>query len=221
MPRERDVLGARDVLVAEEHDLVLEQQRADFGDELGVARGGAQVHVGELRADRARQRLDLDGAARGDVRGGGCSRHVCRSWIESADQIAKIDEPVVLRASRSRCACAASFSSIALVDLDLDPARRDVPEQLAGELALLRRIRDVVGERRPRDEDRALERELHRIDRRDRARRRAHAHQQAAPFQRVERGGKRVLADAVVDDRRADAVGQLANALRDVLAASS
>ena len=80
VPRERDVLGTRDVLVAEEHDLVLEQQRADFGDELGVARGDTQVHVAELGADRARQRFDLDGAARGDQRGGGCSRHVCCSF---------------------------------------------------------------------------------------------------------------------------------------------
>ena len=64
VPREGDVLGARDVLVAEEQDLVLEQQRADLGDEAGVARRSAEVHVGELRADRAGQRLDLDRAAR-------------------------------------------------------------------------------------------------------------------------------------------------------------
>ncbi len=38
VPRERDVLGTRDVLVAEEQDLVLEQQRPDFRDEPGVAR---------------------------------------------------------------------------------------------------------------------------------------------------------------------------------------
>ena len=31
-PREGDVLGARDVLVAEEQHLVLEQQRADLGE---------------------------------------------------------------------------------------------------------------------------------------------------------------------------------------------
>ena len=35
VPRERDVLGARDVLVAEEQDLVLEQQGANFCDEPG------------------------------------------------------------------------------------------------------------------------------------------------------------------------------------------
>ncbi len=43
--REGDVLGARDVLVAEEQDLVLEQQRADLGDERRVARGDAEVDV--------------------------------------------------------------------------------------------------------------------------------------------------------------------------------
>ena len=131
----------------------------------------------------------------------------------------KIDEPVVLRASRSRCACAASSQLVALVDLDLDAAGRDVAEQLAGQLALLRGIGDVVGKRRPRDEQRALDRELHRVDRRDRSRSGADAHEQAAPLQRIERAGEGVLADAVVDDRRAGAVGQLAHALRDVLAA--
>ena len=141
------------------------------------------------------------------------------SHVRSARrQITKIDEPVVLRASRSRCACAASCRLVALVDLDPDAPGGDVAEQLAGELALLRGIGDVVGERRPRHEHRALDRELRRVDRRDRARRRAHAHQQSAPLQRVERAGERVLADAVVDDVDTDAVRQLAHALRDILA---
>ena len=69
--RERDVLGARDVLVAEEQHPVLEQQRADLRDEPGVARRDAEVDVGELGADRAGQRLDLDRAARRDVRWAG------------------------------------------------------------------------------------------------------------------------------------------------------
>ena len=54
VPRERDVLGARDVLVAEEQDLVLQQQGANLGDEPGVARRDTQVHVGKLGADRCR-----------------------------------------------------------------------------------------------------------------------------------------------------------------------
>ena len=36
--RERDVLGARDVLVAQEQHLVLEQQRPDLGEQVVVAR---------------------------------------------------------------------------------------------------------------------------------------------------------------------------------------
>ena len=64
VPRERDVLGARDVLVAEEQHLVLEQQRADLREEPGVARGDAEIDVGQLGADRAGERLDLDRAAR-------------------------------------------------------------------------------------------------------------------------------------------------------------
>ena len=104
VPRERDVLGARDVLVAEEQDLVLEQQRADFGDEPGVARGGAQVHVGELGADRARQRLDLDGAPRGDQGGGGCSRHVCYSFDVNAVDVQQGRSPMMPARSRLRTA---------------------------------------------------------------------------------------------------------------------
>ena len=45
VPGEGDVLGAGDVLVAEEQHLVLEQQGADLGHEVGVARGVAEVHV--------------------------------------------------------------------------------------------------------------------------------------------------------------------------------
>ena len=43
--------------------LCLQQQRTDLGDEPGVARRDAEVHVGELGADRAGQRLDLDRSA--------------------------------------------------------------------------------------------------------------------------------------------------------------
>ena len=58
--REGHVVGAADVLVAEEEHLVLQQQRADLAHEVGVARGLADVDVQDLRADRAGQRLDLD-----------------------------------------------------------------------------------------------------------------------------------------------------------------
>src|SRR5204862_4149197 len=47
---------------------------------------------------------------------------------------------------------------IALADVDADAARGDVVEQLAGKRGLLGRIGDVVGERRARDVQRALDR---------------------------------------------------------------
>ena len=104
--RERDVLGARDVLVAQEQHLVLEQQRADLGEQRVVARGVAEVHVGELGADRAGQRLDADRSACGAGRQPVLA--VLMSSPRPCAQTTKIDEPVVLRDSRSRCACAAS-----------------------------------------------------------------------------------------------------------------
>ncbi len=70
-PRERDVVGAGDVLIAQEQDPVLQQERFDLREERGVARGVRQAHVAELGADDASQWLDLDGAAR---RRAGCGR---------------------------------------------------------------------------------------------------------------------------------------------------
>ncbi len=59
---EGHVLGARDVLVAEEQHLVLQQQRADLGHQAGVARSDAQIDIAKLGADGAGQRLDPDRA---------------------------------------------------------------------------------------------------------------------------------------------------------------
>jgi hypothetical protein len=58
--REGDVLGAGDVLVTEEQDAMLEQQRADLRDQRWIARGRAEVDVGQFGADRAGDLLDLD-----------------------------------------------------------------------------------------------------------------------------------------------------------------
>ena len=58
MARKSDVLGPRDVLIAEEEHAVLEQQRADFHHQFRRARGDAEIDVGELGADGARERLD-------------------------------------------------------------------------------------------------------------------------------------------------------------------
>ena len=131
----------------------------------------------------------------------------------------KIDEPVVRARFEVVVRVHGVLELVALVDLDPDAARGHVPEEFVGQRGLLGRVGDVVGERRSRDEQRALDRELHRVDRRDRARRRADADEQAATRERIERTGERVLADAVVDDADAGAVGDLAHALRDVLVA--
>src|SRR4051794_31365612 len=80
---------------------------------------------------------------------------------------------------------------VALVDRDGDAAGGDVAEQLSGEHVALGRVGDVVGQGRPGHEQRALDGQLHRVDRRDRARRRPEADQQAAAGQRGQgrRGG--------------------------------
>ncbi|KOT19302.1 hypothetical protein DM47_2546 [Burkholderia mallei] len=56
--RERDVLGARDVLVAQEQHAVREQRRADLGEQVVVMGRVREAHADELRADRASQWLD-------------------------------------------------------------------------------------------------------------------------------------------------------------------
>src|SRR4051794_10625054 len=80
---------------------------------------------------------------------------------------------------------------VALVDRDLDAAGGEMAEQLSGEQAALGRVRDVVGQGRPGHEQRALDGQLHRVDRRDRARRRPPADPQAAAGGRGERPGAR------------------------------
>ena len=115
VPRERDVLGARDVLVAEEQHAVLEQQRADLGRRArrrARRRRGSTldssapiVQVSGSTLDRAARRRWLPGQR-------SALRWRVMSFLLSVavPQIAKIDEPIVLRDSRSRCACAASCS---------------------------------------------------------------------------------------------------------------
>src|SRR5690349_9751577 len=90
---------------------------------------------------------------------------------------------------------------VAPVDPDGDAPGADVVEELADQRRALRRVGDVVGQRRAGDEERALDRQLHRVDRRDRAGRRAEADQQPAPAQRVERGRDGGATDAVERDR--------------------
>jgi hypothetical protein len=72
--REGHVVGAADVLVAEEQHAVLEQQAADLGEQIIVDRRRRQAHVAEFGADVASQLLDGDRIAQGrgadDGRGG-------------------------------------------------------------------------------------------------------------------------------------------------------
>ncbi len=71
---EGNVLGASDVLIAEEQHAMLDQQGPDLGHECGVARCGTEAHVGQFGSNRASQGFDPDAGferARGDH--GGCT----------------------------------------------------------------------------------------------------------------------------------------------------
>src|SRR5688572_8549104 len=109
MPGKRHMLRPRDVLIAEEYHLVLEQQRLDLGDQLRLAGGHAQIDVAQLCADGAGELLDLDRAERGGARRG--SLLSCRRHRRCSAHSTKIDEPVVFRASRFWCARTASSSA--------------------------------------------------------------------------------------------------------------
>src|SRR5690348_1211209 len=99
------------------------------------------------------------------------------------------------------------LEAVPLVDLDRDAAGADVAEELAGQGRALRRVGDVVRQRRAGDEQRALDGQLHGVDRRDRAGGRAEADQQPALREGVQRRRDGGLADAVVGHGDADAVG--------------
>src|SRR3954453_23042437 len=106
-------------------------------------------------------------------RGGG---QACRSGLEGedggADAAAGLEVAVRLDGVVQR---------VALVDPDGDAAGADVVEQLAGQGCTLRRVGDVVGQRRAGDEQRALDGQLHGVDRRGRAGGRPEADEQPAP----------------------------------------
>src|SRR5215204_408097 len=89
------------------------------------------------------------------------------------------------------------LEGVALIDLDGDAAGAHVVEELPGQGRALRGVGDVVGQRGAGDEERALDGQLHGVDRRDRAGRRPEADEQAAPTERVQRRGERRRADAV------------------------
>src|SRR4051794_9442247 len=72
---------------------------------------------------------------------------------------------------------------VTLVDFDADESRGHEPEHFGRQCRFLGRVRDVIRERRPCHEQRPFDRELHRFDRRDRARGCADAHEQTAALQ--------------------------------------
>ncbi|MNG31012.1 hypothetical protein D3C84_1167490 [compost metagenome] len=82
------MLGATEVLVAQEQHAVLEQLGADRREQAIVMDGVGEVDADQLGANVVGQLFDLHG--------------------DCPSQMTKIDEPVVLRASRSRWACTAS-----------------------------------------------------------------------------------------------------------------
>ena len=88
--RKRHMLGARDVLIAQEQHPMFQQRRADLAQ---TGRHRAWHRRDSRRPVRRRSRRSI----------------VRLAWL--APQMTKTDEPVVLRDSRSRCACAASSSA--------------------------------------------------------------------------------------------------------------
>src|SRR6185369_2027402 len=87
---------------------------------------------------------------------------------------------------------------VALVDLHVDASGGDVAEERFGQRIALGRVGDVVAKRRACHEERALDRELHRFDGRDRPRCGADADEKAPAPEGIERCGEGILADAVV-----------------------
>jgi hypothetical protein len=82
------MLGARDVLVAEEKHAMAQPKRANLLEQLVVHGGVGEADVPDFGADRAGERLDADRA-----------------------HTTKIEDPMVRRASSSRCAWLASWSA--------------------------------------------------------------------------------------------------------------
>ena len=72
------MLGAGDVLVAEEDHAVLEQRLANLGHQAFIFSGSTQVYVGEFCAYGAGQRVDLQSARqRAGTDNGRCGANVC------------------------------------------------------------------------------------------------------------------------------------------------
>ena len=84
--REGDMLRLADLLIAKEQYLVGEQRFVDRAEQVVVRDRLGEVHAVQFRTDVRGELLDLHA-------------------------VTKIDEPVVLPASRSRCAWTASSSS--------------------------------------------------------------------------------------------------------------
>src|SRR6185369_8723720 len=110
------------------------------------------------------------------------------------------------------------LEGVALLDFDLHLAALDHIEQLARGSLELRAIGDVIEQRRPGQEQRALLGEDSGREGIDGPRRIAEAHHQAARPQAIERLQEGVLPDRIVDDRKLLALGDPFNLGGEVLA---
>ncbi|MNP35134.1 hypothetical protein D3C76_1284560 [compost metagenome] len=54
------LLHRGNILIAEEQDFMLEPQRPDFGNDVGIQGGIGQADIAELRTDVRRAKFDLD-----------------------------------------------------------------------------------------------------------------------------------------------------------------
>lgn len=113
---EGDVLGPGDVLVTDEQDPVLQQQRAQLGEEVVAARGVRKADAVQLGTDAGGEALDPEVPGRGDgelglVGGGHDGSLVVVAAGQRAGWRLKTEEPMLRPDSRSVCACTASSSA--------------------------------------------------------------------------------------------------------------
>ena len=116
--------------------------------------------------------------------------------------------PVVFRPSRPDVRSAASDSGYVPGDAHLDDAGRDVLEHVADAPEQFLTVEQVVGQARARQEQRAARVEDRRIEGRHRAARLAEERHRAARAQHAQALVERRLADRIVDDVDAAAVGE-------------
>jgi hypothetical protein len=91
-PRERDMLGARDLLIAQKEHAMREQRAADSGEERVVVNGIGEIDAGQFRAECASELLDMHVVSSDDEHGR--TRGLAR--FEIAVRVLRIGERVLL-----------------------------------------------------------------------------------------------------------------------------